>query len=168
MTRHVLPALAALALTLAACGTTAPSAPTGGNAGFDTRDFAWSTAGGRGRIDGQLTLRRGGAALSCQTAGVVLIPETPWVRERMQRLYRSTDRAAANPEDVRTRMPAQSPNFDRYVRKVDCDAQGRFAASGLADGAYFVITNGVGPNGNQVAIMRRVEVRNGATVRVEL
>lgn len=169
--RILLPVSAAL--LLAACGTTGPGpsvgpAPTVA-ASFDARDFAWSQARGRGRIDGQLALRRGGTSYRCPAAGVVLIPETPWVRERMQRLYRSTDRAVAPAEDVRERMPAQSPNYDAFVRKADCDSQERFSFAGLPDGAWYVITSGVASGGGvDMAIMRRVTIRGGQAVRVEL
>lgn len=159
-------ALAALAIIpLAACTTTAPSAPA--SVAFDEGAFGWSTAQGRGAIAGQLVYKRGTITHRCEA--VVLTPETPWVRQRMMTLYKSTSSAIAPAADVRTRMPAESPNYDAFVRRSGCDAQGHFNFSGLPDGAYFVITAALPqPEGPAIAMMRRVQIRNGAAVRVEL
>jgi len=96
---------AAAFLILTACAT-APG-PIGGpppppvNAAFRTSDFAWSTAPGTAGIQGQLTFKGYGKAHSCAAAGVILTPETPWVRSRMAILYNSTDKAALPAEEVR-------------------------------------------------------------------
>lgn len=175
MTTKLTITLAALGLlTLSACESTGGPGPSIGPrpsvaANFDRRDFAWSEARGRGRIDGQLTMRRGATTYSCEVANVVAIPETPWVRERMQRLYRSADRAVIPAEEVRQRMPAESPNYDAFVRRANCDAQGRFTFTGLPDGAWYLITSvAPTPAGAPLAVMRRVQIRGGQPVRVEL
>jgi len=168
MKKLILAAAALGAVSLAACETTAPSRPLGpASVAFDTTAFAWSKAPGSGRIDGRLTYRRGPVTYSCRA--VVLTPETPWVRQRMMTLYGSTTSAAAQVSDVRARIPAENPNYDAYVRQSPCDANGGFSFSGLPDGAYFVITSAL-PQANDgaMALMRRVVVRGGAAVRIEL
>jgi hypothetical protein len=164
--RKTILAIAALGLVpLSACVSASPAGPAA--APFDQSAFAWSTAQGRGRIDGQLVYKRGSVSYRCEA--VVLTPETPWVRNRMMTLYKSTSSAIAPAADVRTRMPAESPNYDAFVRRSGCDAQGRFAFQGLPDGAYFVITAAVPQaEGAPLAMMRRVQIRNGGAVRVEL
>jgi hypothetical protein len=167
MRKTILAVAALAALPLSACVTPTPAGPVG--VAFDPGAFNWSTAPGRGRIEGQLVYRRGGVSYSCQAAGVVLTPETPWVRNRMMTLYRSASSAAVPAADVRARLPAESPNYDAYVRRAACDAQGNFTFTGLPDGSYFVITSALPqPEGPPVAIMRRVSVRNGMAVRIEL
>ncbi len=155
-----------LTLTLAACETTpAPSAEPA----FNAAAFTWSTARGRGQINGRLVHTARGVTYSCQGAGAVLTPETPWVRRRMQSLYGSTEKAVEPVAAVRQRMPAGSPNYDAYVRRSPCDAQGRFSFGGLPDGAWYLITSGMpSPSGAQLAFMRRVVIRGGAAVEVSL
>ncbi len=57
------------AMFLSACATTSqpptPSVARPASAEFKTSDFAWSTAAGAGRIDGQLRYKAGGQAYSC-------------------------------------------------------------------------------------------------------
>ena len=140
--------------------------------GFRAGDFSWSAVPGAGRIDGRLTYRAGPVRYTCAGAGVVLTPETEWTRRRMNILYLSADRAALNAADVRARTPsAPSGDYSAFVKRTTCDANSRFSYSGLANGAWYVITvakpiaPGTGPD---IAVMRRVEIRNGRAVSVDL
>ncbi len=135
---------------------------------FRATDFAWSTSPGQDRITGHLGFGRG--SYSCANAGVVLTPETPWVRQRMQSLYGAITGAALPVADVRARTPTASENYSSFVRSTTCDAQSRFAFQGLPNGAWYLITvaHSVGtPKGPDMAIMRRVETYDG-TLQVEL
>lgn len=170
-----LAAFAAAALAACAPVTPSPSAggprPAPGPAPFRAADFAWSTAPGAGRIDGRVNHRAGQVRYSCSGAGVVLTPETPWSRRRMTILYRSPDRAALPSEEVRARTPsAPSGDYSAFVKRTTCDANSRFSFSGLPNGAWYVITiaRPVGGAGPELAMMRRVQIRNGAAVKVEL
>ena len=76
-------------------------------------------------------------------------------------LYASPDRAALPASEVRARTPsAPSGDYSAFVKRTVCDANSRFSFSGLANGAWYVITvakpvaPGTGPD---VAVMRRVE-----------
>jgi hypothetical protein len=171
-----LPALAAVAL-LAACAPSLGTPPAGprptpgpANA-FRPADFAWSTARGSGRIEGRMTLRRGAVRYSCSGAGVVLTPETPWSRRRMTILYKSAVRAALPADEVRARTPsAPSGDYSAFVKRATCDAQSRFRFSGLPNGAWYVITiaRPLGGSGQELAVMRRVQVASGRTVMADL
>jgi hypothetical protein len=135
---------------------------------FRDADFAWSTAGGAGRVVGVMAFKSDAAArYGCQT--VVLAPETPWSRARMRTLYLSTTAADIPAEDVKTRTsPEHAAEYGRYVRQAPCDATGHFAFTGLPDGAWYVITVAAPVGGGvRMAVMRRVET-NGQTVRVVL
>ncbi|HEX4711668.1 hypothetical protein [Phenylobacterium sp.] len=153
-------------------GAPAASAP-GASAAFRAADFAWSQAPGKGGIDGQLAYGPAGQAFTCANSAVVLTPETPWVKRRMMILYNSEQSAALPATEVRGRTPPErSQDYSAFVRRTTCDAQNHFAFSGLPDGAWFVITVAKpvapGATGRDVAIMRRVTLRNGQMAKVKL
>lgn len=169
---------AAAVLMVSACATEgagpmgpmAPPAPS--TSAFRTSDFAWSTAPGSGRIDGQLSYRPMGKVHSCAAAGVLLTPDTPWVRSRMNILYSATDKAVLPADEVRRRTPPErSQDYSSFVRRTACDAQGRFSFNGLPDGTWYVITvarpvpAGSGPD---MAIMRRVTTKGSKVVNISL
>ncbi|MDP3173139.1 MAG: hypothetical protein Q8M88_01740 [Phenylobacterium sp.] len=173
-------AYVAACLTLTACattqgpaqvGVTSPSAQSS-SAAFRSTDFAWSTAPGRAVIQGQLTFRPNGVGYSCAAAGVVATPDTPWVRSRMQILYNSAEAASLPAEEVRRRTPPErSQDYSSFVKRATCDAVGRFSFTGVPDGAWYVITVArpvYAGSGKDMALMRRVVVRNGKTVNVKL
>ena len=178
MSRIRLLSASAALLLVAACAPTLgppPPPPPGGGpatAGvFRAEDFSWSAVPGSGRVDGRLTYKAGQTRYSCTGAGVVLTPETPWTRRLMSILYTSADRAALPADEVRARTPsAPSGDYSAFVKRAVCDANSAFSFSGLANGAWYVITvakpvSGPGPD---IAVMRRVEVRGGRAVKVEL
>jgi hypothetical protein len=164
-------------LMLQGCAT--DQAPSGGGPlratpteAFQTSDFAWSQAPGKGRIEGRLSFKNKGVAYGCAGTGVVLTPETPWTRRRMLILYNSSARATLPAAEVRGRTPPErSGDYSAFVKRATCDQAGQFAFGGLADGAWYVITvaKPATPNGGaDMAIMRRVEVRSGKAVKVVL
>ncbi len=158
-------ALAALsALTVAACAPTMPAGPVSGPPGssgaFSAADFAWSTAGGSGSIDGRVDYRQNGVAYRC-AGSVGLVPDTPYTRSRFQVLYGSTDRAAV-PEDVIRARNVPDPNADyRAYTRSDACTDGSFDFSGLPDGSWFIIAPVSGSDGGRVVLMRRVTTRGG-------
>lgn len=179
MFRPLAPALAALLLVAACAPTLGPPPPPPrpreappSSAVFRPGDFSWSAVPGKGRVEGRLTYRAGPARYSCAGAGVVLTPETLWSRRRMTILYLSPERAALPAADVRARTPsAPSGDYSAFVKRTVCDANSQFTFSGLPNGAWFVITvaKPVAPaRGPDIAIMRRVEIRGGKPVGVEL
>lgn len=165
-----LPLLGALtsALLASACATT--SAPTSTTPVAFSRDaFDWSSETGQGRIDGRLVYSAKGVTYSCAGVGVILTPETAWVKQRMEILYQSSKGAAVPATVVRGRTPAGGQDYSAFVRSASCDASGRFAFTNLPDGAWFVITVGrPTPAGADMAFMRRVVIRNGAAVKLNL
>jgi len=171
--------LAAL-LTVSACATegvsvpgipVAPAPAPTGSAAFRLSDFAWSTAPGQGRIDGQLAYRVRDTVHSCEKAGVLLTPETPWVRSRMSILYGTGEKVVLPAAEVRRRTPPERPDYARFVKRTSCDSAGRFQFGGLPDGTWYVITVAQplpADAGVDVAIMRRVTIRGGKAVKVVL
>jgi len=173
MTRNLRHLGLAAFFILGACATTdKPSAPVGApaSAAFKTTDFAWSEGTGAGEIRGQIAYGAHKTPYGC--SGVVLTPETPWVRQRMSILYKSTESAALPAEEVRSRTPPErSQDYSKYVKRTTCSADGRFTFTGLPDGSWFVITVAKPANGGagtEMAIMRRVSVKGGKAVTVRL
>lgn len=168
-------AVAALSgAVLAGCATVPADGPAGRPVAFEAEDFAWSTRTGRNAISGKVEYRaQGGGAYACPAgASVGLTPDTPFSRQRIQRLYGSTVYAALPLETVRGRqgVEAATGDYSRFVRAVQCDAQGRFRFENLPDGAWFVIARArpVNGRGQEMAIMRRVETRGGRSQTVPL
>jgi hypothetical protein len=159
------PAPAPTAAGGAATGGAAAGAAGAGDAAFRKADFSWSTTPGKGEIDGQLAFKQGGVAYGCAQAGVLLTPETPWVRRRMEILYTSADKAALPAAEVRARTPPErNQDYSTFVKRAACDATGHFNFGALADGAWYVITvaRPTPPGtGAEMAIMRRVVVKGG-------
>jgi hypothetical protein len=161
----------ALTLTaaLAACapmlGPPAPGyeRPVPGQPVFRPSEFAWSQAPGPNAIIGRLTYTRGTTHYGCQGASVILTPDTPWSRRRMEVLYLSSERAVLPADEVRARTPEAPPgDSSPYIKRAVCDAEGRFSFAHLPPGGWFVITiaKPVG-GGPSLAIMKRVITRGG-------
>lgn len=170
-------ALAATALTAAACaptlgppppgGPSQPPPPVNGNAAFNVGDFAWSQRPGTNIIAGKVAYKQGATRYTCAGSAVVLTPETAWSARRMTALYGSTERAALPADEVRRRTPsAPAGDAGPYVKRTTCDDADQFAFGALPDGAWYAITiaRPVGaPGGATVALMKRVVVRGGRT-----
>src|SRR5437868_6109144 len=154
--------------------TTVAASAANTTVAFRPADFAWSQVAGKGGIEGQLTYGQSGQPFSCAASAVVLTPETPWVKRRMLILYNSDQGSILPAADVRARTPpGSSQDYSGYVRRTTCDASGHFSFSGLPDGSWFVITVAKpaaagGPPGRDVAIMRRVTLKNGQVAKVKM
>jgi len=139
---------------------------------FRAGDFAWSKAVGRNALVGTVTFKAGTTRYSCAGATVVLTPETPWSRKRMEVLYLSGQRAALPVDEVRARAGKAPPgDSDPYVKRAICDDASRFSFGGLADGAWYVVTiakPAAGQTGPTMALMRRVVTSAGRTVSFDL
>lgn len=170
--------IAALSLTaaVAACAPTLGPPPPGyappmaGEPVFRPSEFAWSQAPGTNAIVGHLGYSRGQTHYSCHGASVILTPETPWSRRRMQVLYLSTERAALPADEVRARTPDAPPGDSTpFIKRAVCDPDGRFSFAKLPAGAWYVITiaKPVG-GGENLAIMKRVVTRGGKPTNVTL
>lgn len=177
--RHLLITGALVALSACAAGPSLGPQPPGRDPAsappsaevFRAQDFAWSTAVGKGGIDGHVGFSSGGVKYTCKGAGVILTPETLWSRRRMTILYNSPVASALPVDQVRARTPtAPSGDYSAFIRRSTCDGADRFSFTNLPNGAWFVIlvAKPLGGKGTDMAIMKRVEVRGGRIVLVEL
>jgi hypothetical protein len=165
--KRILLALGLLA-SLAACESVPPlpileSSPN--PPAFHTRDFAWSSDRGNSAIRGEVDYGQGNGRYSCSGQPVILTPDAPYTRWRMNQLYGSVERAALPVSQVRSRQGARpSDDYSSFVRRTTCDAGGRFDFQGLPVGSWFIIVvvQPSGSGGEPVALMRRVVTRPGA------
>jgi hypothetical protein len=130
---------------------------------FHAEDFAWSTIPGTAHIRG-LTA----PAQSCAGNAVALTPDTPYSRERILKLYGSTDYAMVPTPVVRAKVIANdNPAIRGYVRGARCDSRGAFAFDNLPAGSFFIIAEVGDPSGQKV-VMRRVTTVAGRVLQVPL
>jgi hypothetical protein len=172
MNKAVVAAL--IALGLAGCESEPiappplPSIPSfpGQPPAFHPRDFAWSTQPGSAAIQGQVAYAPNRARYSCAGQPVVLTPDTPYSRWRIEQLYGSAERAALPVAEVRSRQAGRpSEDYSSFARRATCDAQGRFAFAGLPPGGWFIIV-AVQPaahGAEPVALMHHVRTQAGGT-----
>ena len=146
-----------------------PPAPVAPQAGiviqtpFRAEDFAWSTAPGAARIRGFTA-----PAQSCAGNAVALTPDTPYSRERIGKLYGSTEYAVIPTQVVRGKVISNdNPAMRGYVRSVRCDSAGSFAFDNLPAGSFFIIAEVSDPAGSKV-VMRRVTAVAGRILQAPL
>lgn len=169
--KAIRPTLALIAVmgtgALAACATV-PSSPAGpASTAFNRADFEWSTAPGRGSVQGVVSSSEGGTAYSC-VANAGLTPATPFTSARMQTLYGSTTRATLPADVVRARTVTDaSEDYRDFVRHTACE-NNRFSFDNLPDGQWFVILPVRAGEGPVTVMMQKVQVRSGRTVSLVL
>ena len=130
---------------------------------FRAEDFAWSTMPGAARIRGLSAPGR-----SCAGNAVALTPDTAYSRERIGKLYGSTEYAVIPTSEVRAKVIANdNPAMRGYVRGSRCDSSGAFAFDNLPAGSFFVIAEVGDPSGPKV-VMRRVTAVAGRVLQVPL
>jgi hypothetical protein len=129
---------------------------------------------GANTIDGNAVLRTiGGEVRTCAGFPVKLMPDTPYVRERMAHVFGMSDHGFTK---SRSTFVPPSPHYESQAGRTEtCDSQGNFHFSGLADGTYYVVSRvtwGVplqfytAPQGG--VLMMRVSVHGGETKRIIL
>lgn len=104
--------------------------------------------------------------MTCAGEEVHLVSWTRYSAERFGKIYGTVVRPAIAVATVE----AAEPGYLDLVRSTRCDADGRFAFNGLADGAYFVQTvvswETVSSGSQGGAVMAPVSVADGATAKV--
>jgi hypothetical protein len=130
---------------------------------FRAEDFAWSAQAGTAHIRGVSEPGR-----SCAGNAVALTPDTAYSRERIARLYGSSEYAVIPTPVVRAkRIANDNPAMRGYVRSARCDSAGNFAFDNIPAGSFFVIAEVGDPQGPRV-VMRRVTAVAGRVLQVPL
>jgi hypothetical protein len=169
-------ALAIAVVFAAGCAVPAPPAPPAQmSSPFNAADVAWSAARGTATVEGRAAIAAGGVSHTCAGSEAQLVPAGSYATEMMRMVFGNDARGyvtlASSP-----RYPASiAPDFSRTIRRVGCDAEGRFRFSDVPAGRWYVFSNviwpstggeGTAPQGG--ALMQRVEVAEGASANVLL
>lgn len=162
--------LPALALVGALTACVAPT-PVVLSSHFNAAEVAWAKAKGTNEVSGQGFLRQGGGGVvTCAGAQVQLVPVATYSTERISGVYGNTTKGYIDPLFSRP-LPAPDPGYVESWYKTQCDAQGKFAFSGLADGDYYLATRVVWYVGNSLQggdLMQRVSLHGGEQKQVLL
>lgn len=139
-------------------------------AAFDADEAAHIHVTGPNSVRGQAFLRqRGGGVVTCAGAGVSLMPDTAYARERIRKAYGPSALEAAARRIIGVVLEDPDPAYVAHIRQTTCDADGRFAFTGLVDGTYYIETEvrwtvAYQPQGGPVVVP--VDLRGGQPVDV--
>lgn len=135
---------------------------------FDPGQAAYIQQAGPNTIVGQAFLRqRGGGVVTCAGESVSLIPATRFSSERIGFLYGTTETAARG--NLMRRLSPAPSDYQRYMRRSQCDAEGRFLFENTPDGDYFITTDVIWVVGDDMEggpVMSPVSVRGGENRRL--
>ena len=159
-------------LMLVACGPTARLVQL--ESRFATAEAERLLEVGSNTITGSAVIRqRGGGTVNCAGNNVFLIPATAYALERIQSIYGSTEQGYSpfTGFGPTYEFEPDPPAYHQNIRTEQCDAQGMFEFSSIADGRFFVITTIVWEAGNQTHggnLMRSVSLSGGQSKRIVL
>jgi hypothetical protein len=167
-------AAGAVAIVLTAgCATPAPPAQM--TSPFNASDVAWSRGPGTATVEGRAAIPAGGSAShTCASGEAQLLPAGTYAAEMMRIVFGSDVRGYA-PLASSPRYPANiAADFKSTVRRIGCDAEGRFRFDAVPAGRWYVFSNVVwrtaggeaAPQGG--ALMQRIDVAEGARANVVL
>ena len=165
---------AAIAVVLASgCATPAAQPSTEMTSRFDAADVAWSRDRGTATVEGSASITpAGGGRQTCAGGEAQLVPASAHAAEMMRIVFGNDVRGFVPLASARypTNM---SPEFGKTVRRIGCDAEGRFRFDNVPAGRWYVFSNVVyrgpgdgAPQGG--ALMRGIDVAEGSRVNVQL
>ena len=171
--RCVVVAVAAVLASGCAAPPAAP-APAQMSVPFNAGDIAWSRAPGTATVEGRAAIPGAGAVTpTCAGGEAQLFPASAYAAQMMRIVFGNDVRGFA--PLATARYPANiAADFPTTVRRVGCDAEGRFRFDAVPAGRWYVFSNvvfrGTGadaaPQGG--ALMQRLEVAEGARANVLL
>ena len=165
----------AVVLTVGCASPTPPAPPAQMTSPFNAGDVAWSGAPGTATVEGRAAIPAGGGvSRTCAGGEAQLFPAGTYAAE-MMRIVFGNDLRGYVPLASSPRYPANiAADFSRTVRRIGCDADGRFRFDGVPAGRWYVFSNVIwrtaggeaAPEGG--ALMQRVDVAEGARANVVL
>lgn len=159
-------------LILCACAPTAKLVDL--ESEFNATEAASLLESGPNSITGSAVIRqRGGSTVNCAGNDVRLIPVTDYTTERIRTIYGETEQGYVSFSGS-VPMYEFDPDPAAYYQNTrieQCDAQGMFEFTHIADGQFFVVTTIIWESGNLTYgghLMRSVSLEGGETKRVIL
>jgi hypothetical protein len=141
---------------------------------FSAADVAWSRAAGTATVEGRAEVPNpGGLPQGCAGGEAQLFPADPYATSMMRFIFGSDARGYA--PLATARYPDQiAADFRNTVRRIGCDAEGRFRFDAVPAGRWYVFTNVVFRSARGDAepmggsLMQRIDVADGARTNVLL
>lgn len=165
--------LIGITLLLGACA--APKDDGTLKTSFDVKEVAWSTGKGNNTITGEAIIPlANGEKRTCQSYTPQIVPDSPYARERLERLYGNTQEAKRAADHPTTCLSGPHyPGYRETHRTTKCQANGSFTFTNVPDGVWYVVVPVIwqakhGEPYQGGTFMQRVEVKGGATARVIL
>ena len=166
---------AAIAALLASgCSTPMPSTSAEMTVPFDASEIAWSRDPGTATVEGSAAMSTpGGARQTCAGGEAQLVPAGAYSAQMMRIVFGNDVRGFVPLATARypTNMVA---DFGKTVRRIGCDAEGRFRFDNVPAGRWYVFSNVVFPRGagdakpQGGALMRGIDVAEGSRTQVLL
>jgi hypothetical protein len=162
----------AVVLTTGCASTATPAQMT---LPFNASDVTWSRAAGTATVEGRAAIPAGGgASRTCAGGEAQLLPASAYAAEMMRIVFGSEARGYA-PLASSPRYPANiAADFKSTVRRIGCDAEGRFRFDSVPAGRWYVFSNVIWRSGGGEAapeggaLMQRIDVAEGARANVLL
>jgi hypothetical protein len=137
---------------------------------FDAGEVAWSRERGTATVEGSASITPPGLPRqTCAGGEAQLVPASAHAAEMMRIVFGNDVRGFAPLASARypTNM---APDFGKTVRRIGCDAEGRFRFDNVPAGRWYVFSNVVYRRGGTDsepqggALMRSIDVAEGARV----
>lgn len=160
---------ACLAAVVLAASAAAQAQPA-----FNAADVAWSRAAGTATVEGRAEVPNpGGQPQGCAGGEAQLVPADPYATSMMRFIFGNDARGYA--PFATARYPSEiAADFRNTVRRIGCDAEGRFRFDAVPAGRWYVFTNVVFRSARGDAepmggsLMQRIDVTDGARTSVLL
>jgi hypothetical protein len=161
-----------LLASLAAC---APQQQATLSSSISPTEMAWAKGDGRNTVTGFAVLRTvGGEARTCAGLQAILIPDSPYARERMTAIFGNNVKGSRESMRGPVKFGSDDPLYLSLLRTTRCDGQGAFTFERIPDGVWYATTSVEwkadprSPFHEGGSMMQRVELRGGQTARVTL
>lgn len=143
---------------------------------FDKNEASLINKTGTGKIIGNAFVRKmNGDIVTCAGNEALLIPQTKYATERMEKIYKNTDGGFSSVRGPSIEFNNNSSDYSVFVRKANCDSTGNFVFENVADGNYYIVTQVLWhiPFGYETrleggTLMKKVNVTKGSVEKVIL
>lgn len=136
---------------------------------FNEKDAEFINKTGNNTIKGNAFFRQqGGGIVTCAGNTVVLIPVTPYSKERMSHIYKFEDIGVIPPYMDAISFDKGNNEYLSMTKNTKCDSDGKFEFNNLANGEYYVVSSVIWKVRSYQGgtLMRKVSVKNGKTENI--
>ena len=160
-------ALVAAALVVVGCAQLGIQEPALSR-GIAPSEVDWARKAGRNTVSGVASLKAGNTVHTCAGQSANLIPDTPYARARLEKIFGSTTRGQRAASLGPVKFASDDPLYVSTLRTTRCDASGTFSFPRVPDGVWYATTSVKWGQSEGGSMMQRVEVSGGRLVKVTL